>query len=441
MAYKTITHDGKTITIVSAVGHLFTVAEKEKSFKYPSFDIEWKPVYEVVKNADYAKKYADLIKKEAKESDSFVVACDYDVEGEVIGLNIIKYLCKKKDAKRMKFSTLTKPDLVEAYQNISKTLDWGQANAGETRHFLDWLYGINTSRALMHAIKKTNSYKTMSSGRVQGPALRILAEREKEIQEFKPQKYWEIKAKLKKDGKEFDANHIEDKFWEKEKAEKSIPAPYPFDLTTLQTEAYRNFGISPTKTLEMAQSLYTKGYISYPRTSSQQLSEKIGFKRIITELMRQEQYSELGKIVLGGRLFPNNGQKTDPAHPAIYPTGIMPKALPPPVKKIYDLIAKRFLSTFGQPAVKENVRAVIDISSEKFVGQGSVVVDKGWHVLYEPYAKSKDEILPELSKDDKVDVRKIEEEEKETLPPKRYTEASIIKELEKRELGTKSTRA
>ena len=107
----------------------------------------------------FFKKYLNTIKKLSKEADSFTIATDYDVEGEVIGLNVIKYACNQKDANRMKFSTLTKPDLIEAYENKKKTLDWGQANAGETRHFLDFYNGISYSRALTSSIKTAGSFK------------------------------------------------------------------------------------------------------------------------------------------------------------------------------------------------------------------------------------------------------------------------------------------
>ena len=143
--YYTLEHDGKKIVIASAVGHIFGLDEKEKSkgFKYPVFDIEWKPSYEISKGADFTKKYAMALKKLTKDADEFIIATDYDVEGEVIGLNVLRYICKQKDAKRMKFSTLTKGDLQKSYDNALPTIDWGQALAGETRHKLDWFYGIN----------------------------------------------------------------------------------------------------------------------------------------------------------------------------------------------------------------------------------------------------------------------------------------------------------
>ncbi|HYD02713.1 MAG TPA: toprim domain-containing protein, partial [Alphaproteobacteria bacterium] len=148
--YYKLTHNGKPIVVGCAVGHLYTIAEKEKSFKYPSFKLEWKATSEVDPE-NFTKKYVAALKKIAKDATEFTVATDYDIEGEVIGLNVVRYICKRKDANRMKFSTLTKPDLVESYNKKSKSLDWGQAYAGEARHFLDWMYGINLSRALMLA--------------------------------------------------------------------------------------------------------------------------------------------------------------------------------------------------------------------------------------------------------------------------------------------------
>ena len=150
--YYKVTHGKNDIVIGCAVGHLYTVAEKEKSFKYPVFDLQWKESGEIDAKS-FTKKYVAALKKLAKGASAYTVATDYDIEGEVIGLNCVRYICKQKDAARMKFSTLTKDDLIESYAHKSKTLDWGQAIAGETRHYLDWMYGINLSRALTLAMK------------------------------------------------------------------------------------------------------------------------------------------------------------------------------------------------------------------------------------------------------------------------------------------------
>ncbi|MBW3001653.1 DNA topoisomerase I [Candidatus Woesearchaeota archaeon] len=461
--YYKVTHKGKDLVIGCAVGHLFGLAEKEKAgFKYPVFDIEWVPSFEISKSADFSKKYYNALKKLAKDAKSFTVACDYDVEGEVIGLNVVRFICNRNEARRMKFSTLTKPDVIKAYDEASSHLDWGQAEAGETRHFLDYYYGINLSRALTSAIKSAGMFKILSTGRVQAPALKIIVDREKEIQAFKPVPFWQIELNGKAKNKPIDAWHKEDKFWEKKKADevmnkvkkeknatvnsidkrefKQAP-PAPFDLTSLQTEAYRCFGIRPKETLSIAQDLYTNGLISYPRTSSQQLPAAIGYSKILKALAKQKNFKELcNKLLALKSLTPNNGKKTDPAHPAIYPTGISGK-LEGKNAKIYDLIAKRFFATFAEAAKRETMTAEINVKDEPFIAKGTRTIEKNWHEFYAPYVKLEEVELPKLDKGDIIDVLKITMHDKETQPPKRYTQSSIIKELEKRGLGTKATRA
>ncbi|MBW2993175.1 DNA topoisomerase I, partial [Candidatus Woesearchaeota archaeon] len=408
--YYSLKHSGKNIIVGSAVGHLFGLAESgKKTWTYPVFDIEWKPIFETHKNAGFSKKYHDCLKKLCKGIKKITVACDYDVEGEVIGLNIVRYICKKKDANRMKFSTLTEEDLVEAYEHKSKHLDWGQANAGETRHFLDFYYGVNLSRALISSIKAAGSFQIMSTGRVQGPALKMVVDREREIRAFTPVPFWQIELIGSHKKKEIHAWHEKDKFWKKKEANdiykkiknekkagvadvkrikfKQTP-PNPFDLTSLQIESYKCLRISPKETLSLAQELYTSGYISYPRTSSNQLPAKIGYHKILKMIGRQKSYEKLaGLLSAKKKLTPNNGKKTDPAHPAIYPTGTMPKKLGERERKVYDLITSRFMATFGDDAVRETMQINLDCKKEIFIAKGTRTVEKGWHIFYEPYLK------------------------------------------------------
>ena len=361
-------HNGKEIIVACAVGHLYTVTEKKKSWNYPVFDVEWVPSSKVSKKSAFVNKYLNTIKSLSQKASEFTVATDYDIEGEVIGFNVIKFACKKKDANRMKYSTLTKPDLVESYEHKSKTLDWGQANAGLTRHELDWYYGINLSRALIHSIKSVGSFKVMSAGRVQGPALKIIVDREKEIRAFIPEPFWQVELKGAVKEGDIDAWHEKDKFAKEDEAEQVLKntkgqkafvkeiiktqfnqaPPTPFDLTTLQTEAYRCLYFSPKETQAIAQELYIGGFISYPRTSSQKLPGALGFKRILGELAKQPAYRELAsKLLAKPELNPNEGSKSDPAHPAIYPTGITPN-LAGRQLKVYDLVVKRFFATFAE---------------------------------------------------------------------------------------------
>jgi DNA topoisomerase-1 len=462
--YYELTRGKTDIVVASAVGHLYGLAQKDKSlkWKYPIFDIEWVPSEEIDKDNAHTTKYINVISKLAKKAKSFTVACDYDIEGEVIGLNIIRYAAKQKDARRMKFSTQTKPDLEAAYEKASPHIDWLQAEAGETRHMLDWYFGINLSRALTDAIKTAGAFKVMSTGRVQGPALKLIVDHEKEIQKFKPEPYWEIHF-LGHAKKDIEALHEKDKFWDKKEADKAMDKvrhakvasvadietkqfkqspPYPFDLTSLQVDAYGLLNISPKTTLAIAQELYIAGLISYPRTSSQKLPKEIGYKKIITALSKQSTYTKSAETLLTKEwLTPYEGPKSDSAHPAIFPTGIAPKALKGHEHQLYDLIVRRFLAVFGPDALRESVKLSINCHDEIFIARGTTTIEKGWHDLYGEYAMQKEIELPKLNKGDEVKVKKIDMEAKETQPPKRYTESSIIKELEKRNLGTKATRA
>ncbi len=462
VSYYEITQDNNSIFVASAVGHLFVLAEKEKSsWIYPVFDVIWKPLYEVKKSSQFTKQYYDIISKLAKNADLITVACDYDIEGSVIGFNCVRFIAHRDDAKRMKFSTMTKEELLESYKNASEHLDFPQIESGEARHKLDFFYGVSISRALTLAIKANGMFKLMSSGRVQGPSLKILAEREREILAFQPVPYWQLQADGIANNHLLTTWHKEDKFWKLEEVNDIIKKikgkdgyiakitrkeftqdpPNPFDLTALQLESYKQLGINPKDTLALAQDLYSSGYISYPRTSSNQLPEAINYNKIISQLAKQSKYSALCRELLKHPLKPNNGNKKDPAHPAIYPTGEIPENMQERAAKLYDLIVHRTLATFANKATRETVKITVDIAGEQFIAEGTRTVHPGWHIFYGQYAKFKEEEMPNVKEKDVFKTKELKLHAKQTQPPARYTPASIIKELEKRNLGTKATRA
>lgn len=445
---------GEEIVVAPAVGHVFTLAEKKRSFDYPVFDIEWVPSYKVAKSAYYTKDYISILEKLGEKANEVVVACDYDIEGTLIGYNVYRFAIGNKPVKRMKFSTLTPYELKEAFENL-QDMDYNNAYAGEARHVLDWYYGINLSRALMRAISSAGGRRiTMSIGRVQGPTLEILVRREREIKNFKPTPYWEVYAKIKNtyfihekekffDEKEADLvmdRTKEDGIVEEvKKEEKRISPSPPFDLTSLQLEASRVFGFSPSQTLQIAQSLYEASLISYPRTSSQKLPAKLGLQKIIERIKEQEEYAKDAEKLLKNRWFrPREGAKEDPAHPAIHPTGMKGK-MGGNEKKLYDLIVRRFLACFAPHAKREVVSVRVD-ANERYKATGITTKEKGWIEFY-PYANFKEEELPEFEKREKVSVEKTEKKEKETKPPARFTPATLVKELERLHLGTKATRS
>ncbi|MAG37958.1 DNA topoisomerase I [Candidatus Pacearchaeota archaeon] len=445
VSYYELEHKGQKIVVANAVGHLFNLNYVKGQKGYPIFETEWIPSFEKKAGA-FTKPYYNVLKKLSKRASNFIIATDYDIEGEVIGWNVLRFICNQPNASRMKYSTLTKPELIKSYQSLMPELDWGHAYAGEARHILDWLYGINLSRALMAAIKTSGSFKILSIGRVQGPALKVIVDREKEISAFKSEPYWNVYATVKKqkykhpkdifDKKQLDSfKDIKSGTAETTEKQESIQPQTPFDLTSLQREAYRWYKISPSATLKIAQKLYLSGLISYPRTSSQKIPDAINPKAIIKSLKKQ--FPTL--VSKATRPKPIEGKKSDPAHPSIYPTG-EPALLEDQEKKLYELIVKRFLSCFSPDLITANKRTKITADNKEkstFTASGLKIIDKGWTQIY-PASVEESEI-PSLS--GPVKISKIDFEEKETLPPRRYSPASLITTLEKKNLGTKATRS
>lgn len=464
--YYEFLRKGKKHIVIAAVGHLFNLKQKSKGWGYPIFDVQWIPSFKAMKKSFFSEKYfktiEEIVNNNSKNT-KYVSGCDFDNEGSTIAYNVLRFICNVNDAKRMKFSTLTKPDLIKAYEEASQHLDWQNIECGLARHELDFYYGINTTRALILSIKKSSPrFAILSAGRVQGPTLVLLANKEKEIMKFKPKPYWQMELYLLINGKKIIAEYEKKRIWDKKTAEKIFsscknkPAkvadvvkkeykqnpPIPFNITSLQTEAYRLFGYSPQQTLSIAQALYTRAYLSYPRTSSEKLPTQIGYEKIINSLSKIKKYNSLCKKLLSlEQLKPTEGKRTDPAHEAIHPTIETPKKLTGPQQKIYDLVSRRFFSVFGEAALRESMKITIDVNKHKFLLTGRRTLKKNWMEFYGPYAKFDEVVLPDLKKGDKISVKDLKLLSKETSPPPRYSQASIIKEMEKRGLGTRATRA
>ena len=457
----------KKIVVVPALGHLYTVAGNPKERgRYPVFGLRWVPKYEVERGTTHIRTWLQVISKLSKEAESIIDACDYDIEGSIIGYCIIKYACQNREnsAKRMKYSTLTREELEKSFMTPLEHLDFSLIESGLARHEVDWLYGINLSRALTYAAKNVSGiYATLSTGRVQGPALKFLAMRERSIGCFVPVPYWNIKAMLKIGNTIFEAPHQEKALMIKKKAQMTFNScncasgeiedvetkeyiqvpPVPFDLASLQSEAYRLFGYTPSRTLSVAQRLYLEALISYPRTSSQKLPPQIEYTKILKLLTKMHEYSKNARELLSRpELRPQEGKKDDPAHPAIFPTGKQPqKQLTGPEKNIFDLIVRRFMASFGDSVKRQIVKVTIDINGEKFFLNGRRTLEDGWLRFYEPYARLQETPLPEVAKGQTVKVQKIILEDKFTKPPPRYNPSSLLKKMEHENIGTKATRA
>ena len=459
VSYFQVEQNGDEIYVASAAGHLYSLKAGKDGFDFPEFDLSWQPLYEIEKGKYYTKGYIDTLHSLSKDADRFIIATDWDIEGELLGYNALRFSCGVTEAERMRFSTLVSHDLRRAFEELD-SVDHGLADAGEARHIMDWYWGINISRALMHSTRLKGGRFSISAGRVQTPALSILVKREREIEAFVPEAFYELFASLDVGGSKIKAGHRKGRFSDKAEAEavlkdsrvsearvaevskeeKNRYPPVPFDLGELQSEAYRVFRFNPKKTQELAQTLYENGLISYPRTSSQKYPPAIGFRRLIETLSKLKGFETAAALLQKEKLYPRQGKKDDPAHPAIYPTGVAPKKLGTLEEKLYKLIVHRFLATFGETAVLETTTVDVMLGAQPYFFAATVIKSRGWFEFY-PYVKIDEKVLPSIQGGALLPVLDVEISEGETKPPFRYNPASLIRELEAKGLGTKATRA
>ncbi len=459
--------NNEDILIVSGIGHLFTVErqDEENKWEYPFWDTKWIASYIKDKKAKHTKPFIEFIEKLSKNCKTFINACDYDLEGSTIGYNILKFCCPPKSdetAKRMKFSTLTQKGILNAYDNLLPSLDYNLIEAGLTRHEVDFIYGINLSIALVSAVKSTDLLKfyLLSIGRVQGPTLTFIEERERKIQSFVPKPYWTIEGKAKIGTKKFEIEYSSKRIKYKKEAEKIISEckgkdgeitnieeremsrkpPAPFNLSHLQTDSYNYFGYTPSQTLKISERLYLSGLISYPRTSNEIIPPDIDVKTILNSLEKSTKFStHANKILSLKQLVPTQGKKTDPAHPPVLPTGDLPKTLSSVEEKIYELIVRRFFAIFADPAKIKSIKTHIAVNGHTFYLRGRQILEEGWLEFY-PYSKTKEILLPKLTIGQKIPFN-INLNEKFDSSPSRLNPNSLRKLMEKHEIGTKATRA
>ena len=269
---------------------------------------------------------------------------------------------------------------------------------------IDFVWGVNLSRALSQApLGSGHRYRTVSAGRVQGPTLGFLVQREREVRGFVPVPYWKISGIFDRAGRKVTAGYaranvatrtladeIRGDCLGREAIVKSVRLnvarvgpPPPFNIGDLQKEAYRVFGYSPSKTLQIAERLYLGALISYPRTGSQRLPASLNHRGILRGVGKIPEYSALAAEILKGESQPVQGGKSDPAHPAIHPTGDAPRRpLGIPEASVFDLVVRRFLAAFGSSARRELVSAVLAVGEHEFRVAGARTVFPGWMKYY-----------------------------------------------------------
>ncbi|MGB9826974.1 MAG: DNA topoisomerase I [Thermosphaera sp.] len=452
------------IIVASSVGHLYGLTTLENG--YPVYTYQWAPLYEVEKRKTHSFNYLEALRKLCITSSYFVNACDYDIEGSVIGYLIIKFNGDPSRAFRAKFSSLTPSELREAFQKLTR-LDYEMIEAGLCRHELDWLWGINVSRALMRTVESFSKKKIiLSAGRVQTPTLKYVSDIEKERNLFIPTPVYSVIPTIAKDGVKITLELVNNSIKRKNEAyalaerirnegfltvesyeehTSSIPPPPPFNLGDLQEEAARIYGYSPSKTQSIAEQLYLDALISYPRTNSQKLPRGLDFKGLLTKISQISNYSALVSELLKetkGFLQPVEGDKEDPAHPAIYPTGVKPVKLDNDQWAVYDLIVRRFLAAFAGSAAIYRSTAKFALPGVNIVFQaaGQGIENLGWYKYY-PFHKPSVKALPRFREGEKVRVVEVSVKTAYTRPPQRISKIGMLRWMESVEIGTEATRA
>ena len=404
------------------------------------------------------------LKNLAKKADSVVIGTDFDREGELIGsdaLRQIREVAPDVPVSRARYSAFTKAEIDHAFNNLVE-LDQDLADAGESRQYIDLIWGAVLTRYLTTA-RFSGFGNTRSAGRVQTPTLALVVERERERMAFKPEDYWVISGEASHGEEEpFKVSHTTARFWDKDAADAAYAnvvdakearvtaverksrtqrPPAPFNTTSLQAAAAAE-GISPARTMRLAESLYMDGLISYPRVDNTVYPSSLDLKDCVRTISKVPQYAPTCKALLSQpKLTATRGKQETTDHPPIYPTGAAdPEKLQPAAWKLYNLIARRFLATLMGPATIEGTKVTFDVNGEPFQASGNVLANPGFRSIY-PYGLKKDDQLPELHEGDVCDVRKMDLLAKQTEPPARYSQGKLIQEMEKRGLGTKSTRA
>ena len=452
--------------VCSAQGHVYGISDPtEERSVYPVFDVEWYSSDLVDEDSTNAARRIAAVRRLAAGASRFVNACDFDVEGETIGYNLLRYACggKETDALRARFSTLTQEDLVKAFDELRPQAQQGLARAGRARHAIDFVWGVNLSRALSQsALGSGHRYRTVSVGRVQGPTLGFLVQRELEIREFVPLPYWKVAGIFEKDGRKINAEYSKAKVETRELAEKvredcvgggavamavrrsiaQVGPPVPFNIGDLQKEAYRAFGFNPSRTLQIAERLYLGALISYPRTGSQRLPPSINYRAILQGVGKAAEYAPLVAELQKAEPKPVQGPKDDPAHPAIHPTGERPKRpLDSSEAAMLDLVTRRFLAAFGPSARREMVDVALVVGEHEFRLGGGRTVSPGWMKYYGKYAGYRDTELPAISEGDRFRVVDVLVDQKFESRPPRYNQSTLLEKMEKEGIGTKATRA
>ena len=470
-------YENGDFVITSALGHLVELnmpADIDK--KYARWSLANLPIIPPkfkLKPIEKTKAKLSSLKKLVSRSDidGLINACDAGREGELIFVYIYEALKCKLPYKRLWVSSMTPDSIREAFANLKSSDEMlPLQDAARCRSESDWLLGINGTRAVTSRMYGSKGKNLASIGRVQTPTLAMIVAREREIQNFKPRTYWKICAKFRVENGEYEGVYVKgdfkaseknpddkaDRIWLHDDAERILrqtreigiakvsekktlskqSAPRLYDLTTLQREANNRFSFSANRTLGIAQSLYEKHkLITYPRTDSRALPNdyRETVERTLSSL--GEDYSKFAKKVLDEKLVSKAGKRIFDSsqvsdHFAIIPTDLSPKKLQEDERKIYDMIARRFIAAFYPEATFDVTVRMSEVGENTFKTEGKVMRSAGWMEVYEKTAAESSSMPALKSGENKADLISAGMKEESTRPPARYTEATLLSAME-----------
>jgi DNA topoisomerase-1 len=409
----------------------------------------------------------------ARRADTVTIATDYDREGELIGkeaYEIVRDVNDDVPIKRVRFSSITDREVTEAFANPDD-IDFDLAAAGEARQIIDLVWGAALTRFLSLAARQLGE-DFISVGRVQSPTLRLIVDREREIEAFEPEDYWELFAQLANDDDEsFEAQYFyrdedgneAERVLDETEAEAVLEAlqsatsatvtdvdrrsrtdhpPAPFN-TTQFIRAAGSLGYSAKRAMSIAEDLYTAGYITYPRTDNTVYPEDLDPAELLDEFVNHRELGESAESLLEKEsLEATEGDEETTDHPPIHPTGEIPVQgtdVDDDEWEVYELVVRRFYATVADPAEWEHLKVVADAADHDLKANGKRLVDAGYHDVY-PYFSTTENFVPDVAVGEELDLTDPRLEAKQTQPPRRYGQSRLIETMEQMGIGTKATR-
>jgi DNA topoisomerase-1 len=413
----------------------------------------------------------------ARRASRIVIATDYDREGELIGkeaLDLVREVNEESPVVRVRFSSITDREVREAFENPDE-LDFDLAAAGEARQVVDLVWGAALTRFLSLSARQLGE-DFISVGRVQGPTLKLVVDREREIEAFEPEDYWELFADLSKAaGDSFEAQYFYlDDGTEAERVREEAAAeaaferleaastatassvgrrtrtdepPAPFN-TTQFIRAASSLGYSAQRAMSIAEDLYTAGYVTYPRTDNTVYPEDLDPTELLRAFVNSPFREGARRLLDDDRdgIEPTAGDEETTDHPPIHPTGELPSRadLSEDEWEVYELVVRRFFATCAEPARWEHLRVVAEVRDGepeplRLKANGKRLVDEGYHAVY-PYLNASETVVPDVTEGEALSVAEQRLEAKQTQPPRRYGQSRLIETMERMGIGTKATR-